>query len=138
MTNSYEPNAAYRPLAEGLEVERQLLDRKGREIDPGAVLQGDLIVVKTRVRSVAGQVDNVVIQQLLPSGLEVENPRLETTESLPWVTDANLAPDSLDLRDDRMLIFTDLPANQWRNLYSLTRAVSPGSFRLPPIHAEPC
>ncbi len=78
----------------------------------------------------------MVIQQLLPSGLEVENPRLETTESLPWVTDANLAPDSLDLRDDRMLIFTDLPANQWRNLYSLTRAVSPGSFRLPPIHAE--
>ena len=77
-----------------------------------------------------------MVQQLLPSGLEVENARLATTESLPWVADANLAPDSLDLRDDRVLIFTTLPANQWRNLYSLTRAVSPGSFRLPPIHAE--
>ena len=117
-------------------MERRLLDRNGGEIDPSRVVQGDLIVVKTRVRSVAGAVDNVVVQQLLPSGLEVENVRLATTESLPWVADANLAPDSLDLRDDRVLIFTALPANQWQNLYSLTRAVSPGSFRLPPLHAE--
>jgi uncharacterized protein YfaS (alpha-2-macroglobulin family) len=135
-TRGIPRDAAYRPLGEGLEVERQLLDREGREIDPGAVQQGDLIVVKTRVRSVAGPVDNVVIQQLLPSGLEVENARLETTETLPWVTDANLRPDSLDLRDDRVLIFTGLPADSWQTLYSLTRAVAPGSFRLPPVHAE--
>ena len=135
-TRGIPRDAAYRPLAEGLEVERQLLDRNGQEIDPGAVRQGDLIVFKTRVRSVAGIIDNVVIQQLLPAGLEVENARLASTESLPWVTDANLRPDSLDLRDDRVLIFTDLLPSQWRNLYSLTRAVSPGSFRLPPLHAE--
>jgi uncharacterized protein YfaS (alpha-2-macroglobulin family) len=135
-TRGIPRDAAYRPLAEGLEVERQLLDRNGKQIDPNTLRQGDLIVVKTRVRSVAGELGNVVVEQLLPSGLEVENPRLATTESLPWVSDANLEPDSLDLRDDRVLIFTDLPANQWRNLYSLVRAVSPGSFRLPPIHAE--
>ncbi len=135
-TRGIPRDAAYRPFAEGLEVSRELLDRDGRPIDTTAVRQGDLIVLKTRVRSVAGPADNVVVQQLLPSGLEVENPRLASTESLPWVSDANLAPDSLDLRDDRVLIFTDLPANEWRNLYSLTRAVSPGSFRLPPIHAE--
>ena len=135
-TRGVARDAAYRPLAEGLEIERLLLDREGKAIDPTALRQGDLIVVKTRVRSVAGDVDNVVVQQLLPSGLEVENPRLATTESLPWVSDANLEPQSLDLRDDRVLIFTDLPANSWQNLYSLTRAVSPGSFRLPPIHAE--
>jgi uncharacterized protein YfaS (alpha-2-macroglobulin family) len=135
-TRGIPRDAAYRPLAEGLEVERVLLDRSGVEIDPGAVRQGDLIVMKTRIRSVAGIVDNVVIQQLLPSGLEVENTRLASTESLPWVVDDNLEPDSLDLRDDRVLIFTDLLPSQWRNLYSLTRAVSPGSFRLPPIHAE--
>ncbi len=135
-TRGIPRDAAYRPLAEGLEVERFLLDRDGREIDPDAVRQGDLIVVKTRVRSVAGPVDNVVVQQLLPSGLEVENARLETTETLPWVTDANLAPDSVDLRDDRVLVFTSLPADSWQTLYSLTRAVAPGSFRLPPVHAE--
>lgn len=135
-TRGIPRDAAYRPLAEGLEVERRLLDREGRAIDPDAVRQGDLIVVRTRVRSVAGAVDNVVVQQLLPSGLEVENARLETTETLPWVSDANLSPDSLDLRDDRVLVFTALPANTWQTLYSLTRAVAPGSFRLPPVHAE--
>ncbi len=129
-------DAAFQPSAEGLEVERLLLGRDGAAIDPAAVTQGDLIVVKTRVRSTAGAVANVVVQQLLPSGLEVENPRLATTESLPWVSDANLQPASLDLRDDRVLIFTDLPANRWQNLYSLVRAVAPGSFRLPPVHAE--
>ncbi len=126
----------YRAAAEGLEIQRLLFDRDGGPLDPAAVRQGDLVVVKTLVRSVAGPVDNVALVQLLPSGLEVENPRLATTESLPWIADANLAPDQLDLRDDRVLAFTDLPANQWRNLYSLLRAVAPGSFRLPPPHAE--
>jgi uncharacterized protein YfaS (alpha-2-macroglobulin family) len=78
----------------------------------------------------------VVIEDLLPSGLEVENPRLKTTESLPWVTDATDDLSYLDLRDDRILIFADLPANTWVTLYALTRAVAPGSFRLPPAHAE--
>ena len=135
-TRGIPQDTAYRPSAEGLEVERELLDRDGGAVDPTAVRQGDLIVLKTRVRSVAGQVDNVVVQQLLPSGLEVENARLSSTESLPWITGANLRPASMDLRDDRVLIFTDLPANSWQTLYSLTRAVAPGSFRLPPIHAE--
>jgi len=40
------------------------------------------------------------------------------------------------LRDDRVLIFTDLPANDWRTAYALLRAVTPGTFRLPPVQAE--
>ncbi len=127
---------AFRPTAAGLEVERRLLGRDGGEIDLGSLRQGDLVVIKTRLRSTAGPLENVVLEQLLPSGLEVENPRLASTESLPWVADANLDPDHLDLRDDRVLIFTELPADQWRTVYSLARAVAPGRFRLPPIHAE--
>ncbi len=135
-TRGVPRDAVFRPAAAGLEVERQLLDRDGGAVDPLALEQGDLVVVKTRVRSVSGPLDNVVVQQLLPSGLEVENPRLATTEGLPWVADANLEAAHLDLRDDRILVFTDLPANEWRNLYSLARAVAPGNFRLPPLHAE--
>ena len=41
-----------------------------------------------------------------------------------------------DLRDDRILIFTDLPADSWQEFYALARAVSPGKFRLPPVQAE--
>ena len=52
----------------------------------------------------------MAVVNLLPSGLEVENPRLQTTEQLPWVTDASFQLDYLDLRDDRILVFTDLAA----------------------------
>jgi uncharacterized protein YfaS (alpha-2-macroglobulin family) len=88
------------------------------------------------VRSVAGPLANVVVQSWLPAGLEVENPRLSGTETLPWVTDANLDPGYLDLRDDRVLLFTDLPAYEWRTSYALVRAVTPGRFRMPPVAAE--
>ena len=125
-----------RPASAGLEVQREILNREGGALDLNNVRQGDLVVIKTRVRSVSGPVANVAIVNLLPSGLEVENPRLTTTETLPWVTDSNADLNYLDLRDDRVLLFVDLPADTWINVYALVRAVAPGSFRVPPVHAE--
>jgi len=52
------------------------------------------------------------------------------------VTDANLDPAHQDIRDDRVLLFTDLPENEWHTAYALLRAVAPGTFRLPPLQAE--
>ena len=126
----------FREEERGLEVEREFRTRLGRKVNLSEIRQGELIVVKTRIRSVRGPVQNVVIQQLLPSGLEVENPRLSTTERLGWMTGTALGADYQDLRDDRVLFFADLPANQWRTVYTLLRAVSPGDFRIPPAHAE--
>jgi uncharacterized protein YfaS (alpha-2-macroglobulin family) len=127
---------AFKPETAGLEIEREYRNRDGGSLDLADVKQGDLIAVRTRLRSVAGRIENVVVVNLLPSGLEVENARLETTEQLPWIKDANLKPAYLDLRDDRILLFTDLPANEWQTFYSLVRAVAPGRFRLPPVQAE--
>jgi uncharacterized protein YfaS (alpha-2-macroglobulin family) len=128
---------AYKPANAGLEIEREVLDRDGHTVSSSDVKQGDLIVLKTRIRSVSGPIQNVAVVSLLPSGLEVENPRLQTTEQLPWVTDAQFSLAYLDLRDDRILVFADLlPPNSWQTYYTLVRAVAPGSFRLPPVHAE--
>ncbi|HEX5757790.1 MAG TPA: MG2 domain-containing protein [Thermoanaerobaculia bacterium] len=134
-TRGVPADRAFQPAAAGLEVQREILSREGGPVNLGSVRQGDLVVLKTRVRSVSGPVWNVALVQLLPSGLEVENPRLETTETLPWVTRAG-RPRHLDLRDDRILIFTDLPPDSWQEFYALARAVSPGRFRLPPVQAE--
>jgi len=136
LTRGVPEDEAFRPEAAGLELERTFLTRAGSELDPGRLVQGDLVVIRTRVRSVSGPVENVVLVNLLPTGLEVENPRLESTESLPWARETGRTPDHLDLRDDRILIFTDLPANAWQTYYTLARAVSPGAFRLPPAHVE--
>jgi alpha-2-macroglobulin len=136
MTRGIPTDDAFRPASAGLEIQREFLNREGGAIDLGNVRQGDLVVIKTRVRSVSGPVQNVAIVNLLPSGLEVENPRLQTTEQLPWVTDANLQPAYMDLRDDRILLFADLPPDSWQTFYTLVRAVSPGQFRLPPVQVE--
>jgi uncharacterized protein YfaS (alpha-2-macroglobulin family) len=135
LTKGIPTAAEFKPAKEGLEIERTFHDRDGQAVDVANVRQGDLLVIKTRVRSTVGPIQNVAIVNLLPSGLEVENPRLETTEQLPWITDASSLA-YLDLRDDRILLFTDLPADSWQTYYTLVRAVAPGTFRLPPVQAE--
>jgi len=127
---------AFRPESNGIEVKREFLSREGSPVSLDDVVQGDLIVIKTEIRSVAGNMENVVLQNLLASGLEVENPRLSSTERLPFMVGSNPDPSFLDLRDDRILVFLDLPDKRWQTIYTLVRAVTPGSFRLPPVQAE--
>ncbi len=129
-------DAAFKPVSAGLEIQREFLNRDGQALNLNDVKQGDLIAIRTKVRSTSGPVENVAIVNLLPSGLEVENPRLQSTEQLPWVNDANFQPEYMDLRDDRILLFADLPADTWQTFYTLVRAVAPGQFRLPPVQVE--
>jgi uncharacterized protein YfaS (alpha-2-macroglobulin family) len=128
---------AYAPQAAGLAIERTYLGRDGQPIDLAAVPQGALVVVKFAVRATSGPVANVVLENLLPAGLEVENPRLSTTERLPWMeADEKTDAAYLDLRDDRTLLFTDLADDKWHAFYALLRAVTPGVFVVPPAQAE--
>jgi uncharacterized protein YfaS (alpha-2-macroglobulin family) len=127
---------AFQPVAAGLELTSTLLTRDGQPLDPLSVEQGDLVVVRTQVRSTAGRLENVALQVLLPAGFEIENPRLSTSETLPWINDATLQPDFFDFRDDQALIFFGLPDTRSRTAYVLIRAVSPGDFRLPPVQVE--
>ena len=71
--------AAYSPQSAGLEIARTYLTRDGKPIEGNTVPQGTLVVVKFAARATAGPVANVVLENLLPAGLEVENPRLATT-----------------------------------------------------------
>lgn len=136
MTRGVPTRDSYKPVTNGLELERRFLDRHGEPLDMATVKQGDLIVLRTAVKSLVGEVKNAVIQNLLPTGLEIENPRLSSTEALPWMNDAGSEPEHVDLRDDRILVFTDLPKEGWIVHYSLLRAVTAGKFALPPVQAE--
>lgn len=153
LTVSFEPgyvaNAAYyiirtrgtpteegfRASSSGLNLKRDLLDRYGQPLSGNSVAQGDIVVIRTTVESTSGHVDNVVVQNLLPAGLEVENPRLATTESLPWVNQI-AAPQHADIRDDRVLFFVDLSPGEKPAFYTVARAVTPGEFKLAPAQAE--
>jgi uncharacterized protein YfaS (alpha-2-macroglobulin family) len=127
---------AYAPISQGLEARIEYLTRGGQPADLAAIRQGELLIVKTAVRSTAGPVDNVAVSQLLPTGLEIENPRLASTERPQWMSGEDIRPAYQDLRDDRALFFLDLDDDRWRTLYSQVRAVLPGTFHLPPVQAE--
>ncbi|MCK9240316.1 alpha-2-macroglobulin [Desulfocurvus sp.] len=136
VTTQGVPEAA-ESLSRGLEVRRAFLDRSGRPLDAARLTQGDLVLMRTEVRSTGGEVRNVVVQALLPAGLEVENQRLATTEAAALAQPAQRAIDGhQDLRDDRVLFFADAVDDRWSVGYTQLRAVSPGSFALPPVQAE--
>ncbi|AGW14588.1 alpha-2-macroglobulin family protein [Megalodesulfovibrio gigas] len=134
-TTGLPETASHKPVADGLELQREFLTRDGKPVNMQALKQGDLVVMRTRLRSTVGGVDNVAVSTLLPAGLEVENPRLATSERLPWVEQVAEVGHQ-DIRDDRIVTFLDLPGKDWVNLYALLRAVTPGAFITPPAQAE--
>ena len=137
LTTRGAPEAGdYEPESSGLEVKREVFDRNGRPLENGEVLQGDLLAVRTRLRSTKDAVSDVVVQELLPVGLEVENPGLASSETLYWMEGDPLLGGRTDLRDDRVVLFTDLPDTDWRSSWTLLRAVTCGNFTWPPVQAE--
>ncbi|MCP4146632.1 MAG: alpha-2-macroglobulin family protein [bacterium] len=118
----------------GMQVRRRYLDDKGEPIDFSKVRQGDLVVAEIKIKSFSSTLDNVVVTDLLPAGLEIENTRLSTSQSLPWLK-PDIKPDYLDIRDDRINIFLQVPITE-KTYYYTTRAVTIGNFEVPAIRAE--
>lgn len=118
-----------------LKVRRTYLDRSGMVLKGNHFHQNQLIVARiSLIGPYNTHVDNVAITDLLPAGLEIENPRIRKVPELKWIRD-NTPADYLDYRDDRINLFTSAD-DTVKNFYYLLRAVSPGTFRLGPVQAE--
>ncbi|WP_046245828.1 alpha-2-macroglobulin family protein [Hymenobacter terrenus] len=119
-----------------LKVRRFFLNRDGQPLGSPTFQQNDLVVVKITLEAgdAAGEIKNVAITDLLPAGLEIENPRIGALRELNWATDAT-QPDYLDVRDDRINLFTTATGSP-KSFYYLCRAVSKGTFKLGPVNAD--
>ncbi|GGG52613.1 alpha-2-macroglobulin [Hymenobacter glacieicola] len=135
-TEGISPTGQVREEDAYLQVRRQFLDRNGDPVGSTSFKQNDLVVVKITIQSAesAGEVKNVAITDLLPAGLEIENPRIGAVRDLTWAKDA-AQPDYLDVRDDRINLFTTVTP-QPKSFYYLCRAVSKGTFKLGPVSAD--
>jgi uncharacterized protein YfaS (alpha-2-macroglobulin family) len=120
-------------------IRRRLLDERGQPIQSGRVHSGDLVEIELSITSPTA-LENLVIEDLLPAGLEIENPRLRTTAS-----DAAEKPESeqnafrdsrVDMRDDRLVVMGSLLRGDAGTFVYTARAVTAGTFVLPPVHAE--
>jgi len=80
---------------------------------------------------------HVVVEDLLAAGLEIENPRLTTASDAVDLPPAasSFVDAKLDMRDDRLVLIGDLVAAGGGTFVYTARAVTAGSFVLPPVHA---
>jgi len=119
-----------------MKVRRTYYDyRTGAELGT-SFKQGQLIVCKISLTGYDRSADNVVISDLIPAGFEIENPRISEISELSDRYLGNMNTDYLDVRDDRLLLFTNLSANITKYYYYMLRVVNKGTFQLPVIGAE--
>jgi uncharacterized protein YfaS (alpha-2-macroglobulin family) len=118
---------------QGVKAWREYFDSAGRPVDPATLRQGDLVIVRITVDPLGRELDQLVIEDLLPAGWEIENPNLLTAGTPPvWLRNQAEPARYRDARDDRMLFFTGAVARQSVFHYA-ARAVTPGVFRQPPL-----
>ena len=119
----------------GLKVRRRVLSRDETAQDLSKIKQGEVVIVEISVRNFEA-VANVVISDLLPAGLEIENPRIATRDAAAvQASRGRFTPKHVEMRDDRLLLFADFGSAGEHVYRYAARAVTRGRFRLPPINA---
>lgn len=120
-----------------IRVRRRFLTESGAPItDLTSFQQGDLVIAELTINPGAESLDNVAVVDMLPTGLEIENPRLQSRAGIDWIADSAYEPDYLDIRDDRLILYGDFRAQKTETFYYGLRAITAGSFVLPPVRAE--
>ncbi|HZL35299.1 MAG TPA: MG2 domain-containing protein [Tepidisphaeraceae bacterium] len=147
-----QTGVALKPTAgadNGLQVRRRYLDEHGKPLEALRVHSGDLVQVELTLKS-DSPLENLVIEDLLPAGLEIENPRLQGNADalavrphrskgirnqgnagLPGFNAARA-----DRRDDRLILVGNLGRGGSSTYLYTARAVAPGTFVLGPVKAE--
>jgi uncharacterized protein YfaS (alpha-2-macroglobulin family) len=119
----------------GLKVRREWLDTQGVPVDLTALRRGDLVIVRLTLEPLGQACKDVVVEDLLPAGLEIENAQMASAGTLSWIK-ADGAEWVLhrEVRDDRLLLFSKTFSAEQRFYYA-ARVVSPGEFVVPAVSA---
>lgn len=119
-----------------LQVRRQYLDADRQPLQLNTVPLGEQVVVKITAEALDRSLENVVINDLLPACVEIENPRLKTSGRLRGRPGEHYDVDYMDIRDDRLLLFVGLRQGVKFEYYYSLRVTAPGDFVVPPVAAE--
>ncbi|WP_286872319.1 alpha-2-macroglobulin family protein [Pantoea sp. UBA5035] len=139
------PLAAPKPMHNVLNVTREYFTLDGKPADLDNLSSGQLLVVRLKVSS-SKRVSDALVVDLLPAGLELENQNLSDSsaslgdgadalkESMMDMQQADIR--HIEFRDDRFVAALALSGYKTETLLYLARAVTPGSYRLPPPQVE--
>ncbi|MGE8496481.1 MAG: alpha-2-macroglobulin family protein [Pseudomonas sp.] len=145
LTLSGYPSRAPTAGGENLDIYRQYLDMDGEPLDLSALQSGDLVLVHLAI-SARQRVPDALVVDLLPAGLELENQNLaQSAASLDDASSSvkewrrsmqNAAIKHQEFRGDRYVAAVDVNGYDTTHLLYLARAVTPGSYRVPPPQVE--
>ncbi|HGD3320936.1 TPA: alpha-2-macroglobulin [Proteus mirabilis] len=139
------PKVAPAPYSNVLKINRSYYDLKGNRVDPNRLQSGEMLVVKLEV-SANRDVPDALVVDLLPAGLEIENQNLASSsaslsdsaadlqEFIDDMGQANIK--HLEYRDDRFVAAIAVDKYRPTTLLYLARAVTPGSYQVPPPQVE--
>ena len=120
-----------------LKIRRQYLREDGAPL-AGTVMSGTAVRVVITVETPTA-LSHVVLEDMLPAGLEPENPRLATAKREDGAgnspAEGRAMTGRLDVRDDRVIVVTSVEAGKSSWSY-LSRAVTPGTYVVPPVRGE--
>ncbi|MDP2246166.1 alpha-2-macroglobulin [Pseudomonas sp.] len=145
LTLSGYPLKAPAAGGENLSIYREYLGMDGEPLDLSALKSGELVLVHLAVTA-RQRVPDALVVDLLPAGLELENQNLaQSTASLQdagsavqeWqksMHDASIKHQ--EFRGDRYVAALDVSGYATSHLLYLARAVTPGSYRIPPPQVE--
>ncbi|MCD6579576.1 hypothetical protein J7L48_08860 [bacterium] len=98
---------------------------------------GDLGIVAVKITNLKNySLKNVAVVVRIPSGFEIENPRLGASHAINWMNKDLWRYDHMDIRDDRLQIFGSLRHSKTVYFYFAVRATFGGAMLMPGTSAE--
>lgn len=138
------PRSAPEQDTRNLSVERSWYTTDGKPWTPRALKEGEALIVRVTITANSDMPD-ALLTDLLPAGLEIENFNLGDAKQ--WadvvvdgigISERSSAADVKheEFRDDRYVAALALSSGSKAQLYYLVRAVTPGTYTVPPSLVE--
>ena len=130
---------------ENLSIRREYLGMDGEPLNISNLSSGELVLVHLAIEA-KQRVPDALVVDLLPAGLELENQNLgqsaasledASSEVKEWQQAMqNATPKHQEFRGDRYVAAVDVNGYGTTHLLYLARAVTPGTYRVPPPQVE--
>ncbi|MEM9102817.1 MAG: alpha-2-macroglobulin [Pseudomonadota bacterium] len=139
------PKTLPMPQSNTVNIRRNYYDLQGEPLSISELKQGDLVLVRLIASAEEFTPDGLIVD-LLPAGFELENQNLADTSIAindifiegksikKWYNSSRVLHQ--EYRDDRFVAAVELSARYQVQLFYLVRAVTPGSFNVPPPYIE--
>lgn len=124
---------------DGFKIERAYYTLDGQEANATSIGQNERLVVVLKIDDLEQWQSRLLVTDLLPAGLEIDNPGLVSSADLgnfPWLENTEAA--HLEFRDDRFVAAFDRSAGEKKQivLAYVVRAVTPGLYTHPAATVE--